>query len=72
MSAIYHADHLNALVKDHQSAILDWIIKNPGQSVEACASALSVAYEVVFAVATQQGMAILPSASGELHWHAGH
>jgi len=70
MSAIYHQKDLDALVVAQLSSVLAYIAENPGKSLEAVATAVSVPYEVVFEIAQRANLLILPNSSGEIHWHA--
>ena len=66
MSALYHAGDFNSLTAINFQSVLSWIKSNPGKSVDACATALSIPYEVVYAICIQSRIVILPSASGEI------
>lgn len=70
MSAIYHPTQFSVLVSDRLQSVTDWVKANPGKSIEECATALSIPYEVVFAVCREIGIIVLPNSSGEIQWHA--
>jgi hypothetical protein len=71
MSAVYHPQAFQLLVGKHTTSVREWFQANAGSSIEACATDLSLPYEVVYQVASQTGLVIVPSTSGEIHWHAG-
>lgn len=66
MGAVYHPSDFSKLYNQQFNAVQAWIKANPGKSVDACATALAIPYELVYAICTQSGMAILPSSSGEI------
>ena len=70
MSAIYHPTDFSILVRKNLETVSDWVKANPGKSIEECATALSVPYEVVFVVSKESELVVVPSTSGEIHWHA--
>lgn len=70
MSALYTQAAFLTLVQTQFNAVLTWVSDNPGKSIEECATALSVPYEAVYQICMDANLVILPSASGEIHWHA--
>jgi len=70
MGAVYHPTSFRALVSQHLDDVTEWIQQNPGKTVDSCASALGMSYEVVFSIWRDTRMVLLPNSSGEAHWHA--
>ena len=70
MSAVYHHEDFDVLVITNFTAVLKYVAENPGKPLETIATAVSLPYEVVFAIATQANLVVMPNASGEIHWHA--
>lgn len=70
MSAVYHFSDFYALQAQHTEAVLNYFKANPGHSVDQCATALSISYEVAYAIVAAEKLIILPSVSGEIHWNA--
>lgn len=70
MSAIYSPTQLSNLVTEKLDPIRTWIDVNPGASIDTCATANGVSYEIAFRILTMLDVVILPSTSGEIHWHA--
>ena len=70
MSAVYDPAAFSALISKNLAAVVTWVKSHQGESIEACASALSLPYEVVYTVCIEMGLVIVPNASGEIHWHA--
>ena len=71
MSAVYTNKAFAKLVGNNMKLVTDWITENPGKSVDECATATSVPYEVVFQIISQSDMVLLPSASGEIQFGPG-
>ena len=69
MSAVYTQAAFDTLVTENFEAVVAWFESNEGKSVDACASALTLPYEVVYQIVSQGPFVILPNASGELHWN---
>ena len=70
MSAVYTSQ---GFAKEYASSfqqVIAWFASNEGQSIEACATALSLPYQVVFQVIQQGDFVILPSASAEIQFQA--
>ena len=69
MSAVYERSAFDDLFNAQFNAVQTWVKANPGKSVADCATALTVPYEIVYAICVRSGFVVLPSASGELHWN---
>jgi hypothetical protein len=61
VSAIYHPMAFSALVSHSLQSVSNWVQSNPGKSIEECATALSVPYEVVFEVCREMGLVVKTS-----------
>lgn len=70
MSAVYLPKHWDAAYAVAFQAILAYVEAHPGESLDAIATGTSQPYAVVYAVCQAAGCIVLPSASGELQWHA--
>ena len=70
MSAVYHKDDWDKIYNPAFNNVVTYVKANPAKTLEAIATALTLPYEVVYAVCVAAGFVILPNTSGELHWHA--
>ena len=70
MSAVYHHQDFDILITENLTTVLKYVAENPGKPLETIATAVSLPYEVVFAIAQRANLVVMPNASGEIHWHA--
>ena len=70
MSAVYDPSSFTALWNEALEAVQTYVQQTPGKSLDEIAIACDVPYEVVWMCCQALGYVIVPSASGEIHWHA--
>ena len=70
MSAVYTVNSFQTLWTAQLGTVNEYVKSNPGKSIEEIATAITQPYEVVWACLQALGQVIVPSASGEIHWHA--
>lgn len=70
MSAVYTRPQFLALVQKAQSAVFAYYntAAHAGHSIDTCATALSLPYEVVYAAIVAEDLIILPNAAGEMQF----
>lgn len=70
MSAVYDEKSFATLWSACLSDVETYVQENPGKSLDEVATALSIPYEVAWQCCQSLGYVIVPSTSGEIHWHA--
>lgn len=72
MSAVYTSEAFRELFSQQFNAVMEYVAQNPGKSVDAIATALTIPYEVAYAICSESALIILPNASGELQFGPSH